>query len=84
MAYGCTVCGGKLAVQNIANERRILTYRCGCGQSYHGPFLPATGQQAAVWLGRRAEIKLGRLVKLARKNGAIVALDNKRQVIAGY
>lgn len=84
MAYGCMVCGGKLTVQNIANGRRILTYRCGCGQAYWGPMIPATGQQAARWLGRRAEIKLGRLVKLARTDGGIVAVDNKRKVIAAY
>ena len=84
MAYGCTVCGGKLAVENTANGKRILTYRCKCGQSYFGPFLPGTSQQAEHWLGRRSEIKLGRLVKLARKGGAIVAVDNKRNVVASY
>lgn len=84
MAYGCTVCGGKLVVENIANAKRILTYRCGCGQAYNGPFLPADGQQAANWMGRRSELKIGRLVKLARKGGAIVAVDSKRKIVASY
>lgn len=84
MAYGCTYCGGKFTVENTANGYRILTYRCGCGRSYFGPFLPATAQQAAQWLGRRPEVKLGRLVKLARKEGSIVAMDNKRKILAGY
>ncbi len=85
MAYGCRVCGSKFTVENIANERRILTHRCGkCGASCWGPMIPATSQQAAHWLGQRSEIKLGRLVKLSRTDGAIVALDNKRKVIAAY
>ena len=84
MAYGCTICGGKLGVENTANIYNVLTYRCRCGQSYWGSMIPGTSQQAAHWLGRRAEIKLGRLVKLARQDGAIVALDTKPQVLVRY
>ena len=85
MAYGCTVCGGKFTVENTANARRILTHRCGkCGAACWGPMIPATSQQAAHWLGRRSEIKLGRLVKLARKDTGIVVTDNKRKIVAAY
>lgn len=84
MAYGCTICGGKLSVQSIGQAYNVLRYQCRCGQTYWGPMIPGTPKQAAHWLGRRAGIKLGRLVKLARKDGTIVAQDNKRHVLATY